>query len=396
MTTRKSSARSSEKRSSSAAGTAARKRGRPAWLLAAVLLLVVLLCIVQEGWPGSESSTPATDRELNLSDDEAVQVVFTTPWLVYPDVPAERTPPPHEQAIIADIDAARSSIDMATFEYNLTSIGDALVRAQRRGVAVRLALDRENLEDADEAFWAGELEQAGIPISWQNTDAFQHSKFIIIDRELVWTGSWNATINDTYRNNNNLLRFTVPDIVDNYAAEFGQMFEGYFGSQKESLAPNPVVVLDTMLIENYFSPQDGVQQHVLERLDDARESIRFMAFSYTSDPIADAMIAGHEAGLEVQGIYEKRNAGGSGSDFGRLEEAGIDVLEDGNCYTMHHKVIIIDDATVITGSYNFTRRAEDTNDENLLIIDSPELSSLFLQEFERIYEQARNPIRCGR
>jgi phosphatidylserine/phosphatidylglycerophosphate/cardiolipin synthase-like enzyme len=61
---------------------------------------------------------------------------------------------------------------------------------------------------------------------------------------------------------------------------------------------------------------------------------------------------------------------------------------------MHHKVIIIDDATVITGSYNFTRRAAHTNDENLLIIDSPALAAQFAAEFERVYRQARNPPRC--
>jgi phosphatidylserine/phosphatidylglycerophosphate/cardiolipin synthase-like enzyme len=56
---------------------------------------------------------------------------------------------------------------------------------------------------------------------------------------------------------------------------------------------------------------------------------------------------------------------------------------------MHHKVIIIDDETVILGSYNFSRSAEISNDENVLIIHDPAVASLFVEEFGRIYQQAR-------
>jgi phosphatidylserine/phosphatidylglycerophosphate/cardiolipin synthase-like enzyme len=56
---------------------------------------------------------------------------------------------------------------------------------------------------------------------------------------------------------------------------------------------------------------------------------------------------------------------------------------------MHHKVIILDDSTVITGSYNFSRNAEERNDENTLVIHSPEMARLYLEEFERVFEQAR-------
>jgi phosphatidylserine/phosphatidylglycerophosphate/cardiolipin synthase-like enzyme len=61
---------------------------------------------------------------------------------------------------------------------------------------------------------------------------------------------------------------------------------------------------------------------------------------------------------------------------------------------MHHKVIVIDERIVITGSYNFTSRAERRNDENLLIIDDPTLAAAYLAEFERVFEQANNPTRC--
>jgi phosphatidylserine/phosphatidylglycerophosphate/cardiolipin synthase-like enzyme len=327
-------------------------------------------------------------------DTGAIQVFFTTPSLVYPDVAKNRTPPPSERAIIADIDAAASSVDMATYEYNLTSVADALVRAKKRGVKVRLALDRENLDDPAMAKWAGTVQDAKIPVSWEGTDAFLHSKFIIVDAALVWTGSWNATNNDTYRNNNNQLRITVPAIVANYQAEFAQMAAGNFSTRKKPKTPNPRVSVGGVPVENYFAPKDGVSSHVVDWIDQASQSIDFLAFSFTSDDIGDAMIVRQQAGLPVRGVFENRNAEGIGSEYERLRKAKVSVLSDGNCYTMHHKVIIIDRRVVITGSYNFTARAEDANDENLLILDDPALAEAYLKEFERVYAQAQTPTRC--
>jgi phosphatidylserine/phosphatidylglycerophosphate/cardiolipin synthase-like enzyme len=172
------------------------------------------------------------------------------------------------------------------------------------------------------------------------------------------------------------------------------MFAGRFGISKRSATPYPWVQLGTARVEVYFSPEDGVAKHVLQRLKTAKRSIHFMAFSYTEDTISDAMIAQAKAGLVVPGVFETQNAGGSGADFNRLKQGGVDVLEDGNCYILHHKVIVIDERTVITGSYNFTGSAEKDNDENLVIVDDPNLARAYLDEFTRVYAQAQSPTRC--
>ena len=72
----------------------------------------------------------------------------------------------------------------------------------------------------------------------------------------------------------------------------------------------------------------------------------------------------------------------------------MDVLEESNCYILHHKVIVIDARTVLTGSYNFTGSAEKDNDENLVIVDDPNLARIYLDEFERVYAQAQAPAHC--
>jgi phosphatidylserine/phosphatidylglycerophosphate/cardiolipin synthase-like enzyme len=94
-------------------------------------------------------------------------------------------------------------------------------------------------------------------------------------------------------------------------------------------------------------------------------------------------------------VFERQNATGTGSEYAKLKGGGVNVLYDGNCYILHHKIIIIDDRTVITGSYNFTGSAERDNDENLVIIDDPAIARTYLDEFNRTYAQAQTPTRCG-
>ena len=191
-----------------------------------------------------------------------------------------------------------------------------------------------------------------------------------------------------------MLRFASRQVAADYTNEFEQLFEGRFGIGKSSATPFPHVRVGGAQVEVYFSPEDGVAKSVLQRLTAAKRSIHFMTFSYTSSAIADAMVAQAQAGMQVRGVFERQNAGGTGSAFNRLKQGGVDVLQDGNCYILHHKVIIVDERTVITGSYNFTNSAERDNDENLVIVDDPALARVYLDEFERVYAQAQAPTRC--
>jgi len=191
-----------------------------------------------------------------------------------------------------------------------------------------------------------------------------------------------------------MLRFASHQVAADYAREFQQLFDGRFGTGKSSATPYPRVRVGGTPVEVYFSPEDGVAKYVVQRLAAAKRSIHFMAFSYTSSTIADAMVAKVKEGLPVRGVFESQNVGGIGSAFRLLRQGGVDVLEDRNCYILHHKVIILDERTVISGSYNFTNSAEKDNDENLVIVDGPALARAYLEEFQRVYAQAQAPTRC--
>jgi phosphatidylserine/phosphatidylglycerophosphate/cardiolipin synthase-like enzyme len=141
-------------------------------------------------------------------------------------------------------------------------------------------------------------------------------------------------------------------------------------------------------LEVIFSPDDGAAARIEELIRGAEESVDFLAFSFTLDSLAEAALESSERGVMVRGVFEQEQAGNIGSQLLALREAGLDVRADGNPRNMHHKVIIIDGSIVITGSYNFSVSAEESNDENVLIIQDDGIAALFLIEFERVFALA--------
>lgn len=291
-----------------------------------------------------------------------------------------------EQAMIASIDAARLSVDVAIYSLSLREVGNALLRARDRGVAVRVVMESDNRERAVPQA----LIEGGLPILGDRREGLMHDKFVIIDRSEVWAGSLNFTNSGAYEDNNNLIHIRSVKIAENYMAEFEEMYtEDRFGADSGSMTPNPSVTVDGLQVETYFSPDDGVAARLVTLLQEAQESIYFLAYSFTSDDIAQAMRERESAGVTVMGVMDNEQAkSNQGTEYDLFIQSGLDVRLDGHKGLMHHKVIIIDRSIVITGSYNFTASAEDRNDENLVIFFSPEIAEFYLAEFERIFSTA--------
>ena len=110
-----------------------------------------------------------------------------------------------------------------------------------------------------------------------------------------------------------------------------------------------------------------------------------MAFVLTADPITQALLDADARDVQVSGVIERGQSNNMGSDYQALVDAGLNVLLDGNYKNMHHKVIIIDDQIVITGSYNFSRNAEERNDENILFLYNAEIADFYIEEFDKVF-----------
>jgi phosphatidylserine/phosphatidylglycerophosphate/cardiolipin synthase-like enzyme len=285
--------------------------------------------------------------------------------------------------LVAAIQDARLSVDAAIYDLNLWSVRDALLSAYRRGAAVRLVIESDNLDEPE----FQDLKAAGIPLLGDRREGLMHNKFVVIDRSQVWTGSMNFTTSDGYWNNNNLLQVRSTQLADDYTTEFNEMFQDdLFGPDIRANTPNPELNIEGVPIEVYFSPDDGVAEHLIDLIQSAEQSIYFMAFSFTSDSIAGAILERAQNGVTVAGVMEESQVeSNTGSEYDRFRQAGLDVRLDGNPRNMHHKVIILDGKTVVTGSYNFSNSAENVNDENLLVFHDPQIADQYVVEFERIF-----------
>jgi len=114
-----------------------------------------------------------------------------------------------------------------------------------------------------------------------------------------------------------------------------------------------------------------------------------MEFSFTSDKIGEVIIKKFKEEILVEGVFEKKGSDTEYSEYIKMKIEGIPVKLDANKYIMHHKIIIIDDYRIITGSFNVSKNANNRNDENIIIIDSLELASKYIEEFKRIYGGAK-------
>jgi phosphatidylserine/phosphatidylglycerophosphate/cardiolipin synthase-like enzyme len=141
-----------------------------------------------------------------------------------------------------------------------------------------------------------------------------------------------------------------------------------------------------------FSPKGGCSDAVVRELAEARESVRVMAFSFTHDPIVDALIAAHRRGVKVEIILDKDNEEQTYSDLPRVMSFGVPILIDDKHAIAHNKVILIDRRVIITGSYNFTAQAENGNAENLVILKHhPDLVAQYHRNFDEHKAHSRAP-----
>jgi phosphatidylserine/phosphatidylglycerophosphate/cardiolipin synthase-like enzyme len=296
-----------------------------------------------------------------------------------------------EAGLVSMIGKAREYFYGAFYEVSSPAVANALVDARKRGVEVRLVTDKSTARKRKKTI--ERYADAGIEVV-ENTsrrNGLMHNKFAVIDGAWLWTGSYNPTRNDSEKNNNNAIVIASKELAGIYRDEFMEMFEErIFGNRSErgpfaDLKKRYYVRIGDTDINAYFSPEDNVEQIILKRLQKAKSSIYFMAFSFTSARIGEMMIKKFKEGVAVYGIFERKGSKTGHCQYTKMKVEGLPVKIDHNRNLMHHKVIVIDGERVIMGSYNFSQNANRSNDENVLIIDNREIAREYLAEFKRLY-----------
>jgi phosphatidylserine/phosphatidylglycerophosphate/cardiolipin synthase-like enzyme len=130
-------------------------------------------------------------------------------------------------------------------------------------------------------------------------------------------------------------------------------------------------------IEIYFSPKGGCTDAIEAAIDAAQASILVQAYSFTSKPIAEALLRAHKRGVKTNVILDSDQETANYSEADFLIHEGIPTQIDAEHAIAHNKVMVIDDGAVITGSFNFTNAAENSNAENLLIIRDKDIAKTY-------------------
>jgi phosphatidylserine/phosphatidylglycerophosphate/cardiolipin synthase-like enzyme len=381
--------------------------------------------------------TPATIYHVRLGSSIGGDTTYTVDYIVstasqsssgamnvYFNYPVDTTLERGEKAqtvniaskLIERINAATYSIDVCLYSLSGTvgaDVADALIAAKNsRDVKMRVIGEADNSGTAP---W-GTLSSNSIPVIFDTYDAvnagagLMHNKFVIIDNrdttsdtdDWVWTGSWNATDPGNANDAQNAIEIQDKALANAYTAEFNEMWgsgtdtpnaaASRFGAHKLNNTPHYFVINGTP-VELYFSPSDGTNAQILKTFNNATHSVNFCIYSFTRNDLGNALIAKYSSGVKVRGVLDNKTD--AGEEYDTLAASGCDVhLKVNVTRYLHHKYAIIDagepgsEEYVITGSHNWSNSAENSNNENTLIINSRRIANLYLQEFSARYKDA--------
>lgn len=322
--------------------------------------------------------------------DSKIRVKFTNTYKgLYKDNERISRADPNnpDKVFVKLVSQAKKTLDIAIFDIEEENTCKALIKAKKRGVKVRIVTDSDSLNDkvkfSQPRQVIEDMKKAGIPIVDDQRSGLMHHKFAIIDDEIVLTGSLNLTVNALFRDNNNALKIVSKELAQSYKAEFERLFTEKIFGPNDHAVPYKTVNVAGAEISVYFSPKGGTSQATLDEIKKAKKSIKFMTFSLTDKEVLDTLIAKNKEGVHIEGIFDGCMIS-KYSLYYTLLKKEILVYIDGNQALLHNKVFIIDDSTIITGSYNFSKNAENNNNENTLIIKSPRLAVSYNEEFKKL------------
>ncbi|MEL6929823.1 MAG: phospholipase D-like domain-containing protein [Cyanobacteria bacterium J06600_6] len=411
-----------------------------------------------------------------LTQDKFIQVYFnhrqTEPQtFTDPYRNIERSGDDLETVIVDSITAAQSSIELAVQELNSPRIALALASRHLSGVEVKVILDNNysrswadlnsveadrlskrdrhkyeqflQLVDVDRNGKLSQteiaqrdtisiLQQAGIPIIDDRADGskgsgLMHHKFMVVDRQIVVTGSANFTLSGlvgdinnskTRGNVNHLLRIDNTQVASLFSAEFGYMWgnpalgiPNQFGLAKPWRSPQTISWQDTaMTIQFAPTSQKQPWSHstnglIAKTLNEANKSVDLALFVFSEQELANVLQQKYQSGIKIRGVFDSGFAyryysevldllgrfsyfrcqieDGNSPWVNPLDTVGTAYLNSGD--KLHHKFTVIDNKTIISGSQNWSQAANQINDEAVIIMRNLTVSQHFMREFERLY-----------
>ena len=313
------------------------------------------------------------------------------------------------------IDGAQASIDFAVMGFSHPDVVDAFVRAYQRGVEIQMVGDAGHLHNhgyQTMAAWH-------VPMRTGNAPHIMHDKFMIVDRRFIFASTANWTPTDLENNSNNFALIDSPAVAADFYDEHQQMWRGVYGHNKVEIDNGRSYTVGDTTVEVWFSPNEDSMGRILELVDAAQERISFTIFAFTKDQVGSSFIRKHQElvdkGLVAEGSREfgvsgmidqsQLHSNGQYHEVYRLLGAGVPMRLDGNDAgqqpgdyqagggRLHSKTMVIDpegdNPVVISGSFNWSASATQSNDEYLLVFHGRRVARQFVDYFEYLWRNGR-------
>lgn len=314
--------------------------------------------------------------------------------------------------VVNAVNASARSFDGAIFSITMKDIPDAIMSARARGVKVRLIIDESHVYPRMDT-QIKRLAQDGVEIrTLRGTRSYgvMHNKITIHDGELVTVGSYNWTFGATFSSHENTMTARHPIYVDGYKRYFKWMWSharplssgpapevpnGGYGAPPSD--PSPVMSLNGRPVPAYvFSPGGGAQEELARLIDACRTSLDAVTYTFSSKPLADAVIRARNRGVRVRFmIDEKRGAEAGLAKY--LLDNGVNIKFRGGRNdkgAMHSKYAIMDGEILQTGSFNWTVNASANSFENMIFVGDPGAVAAYQQNFDWLFSGAYTPTQA--
>lgn len=308
-----------------------------------------------------------------------------------------------DDSIIYYMDHAKYSMDIAIYNIdNVNNIITAINDAYLRGVAVRVICDSGVNDDYD-LINVGSGNKKKSPTGTTSSGEYygiMHDKFVVIDAvsanandPWVLGGSSNMTDQQVKIDHQNMIVIQDQSLARAYEIEFNEMWGGKFGPDKTNNTPHEFMI-GGKRVEQYFSPSDDVETHIIDQINKADHDLYFMIYTFTRFGISYAI----QDAVEDRGVF----AAGDYDETDAVDTTAISICRDvmGEAFRkhvgselLHHKYLIIDatcpaaDPIVLTGSHNWSSSANSRNDENTLIVHDSTIANVYYQEWRKRYQE---------
>lgn len=315
--------------------------------------------------------------------------------------------------IVEFIDKAkkRQKLMIAVQEIENREIVEAIIRARKKKVIIDIVIEQDYLlsnkipdnpfepsgKNEKNRFLYNAILRSGIDIKSDfNTNIF-HQKFMILGNSVL-TGSTNFTDTGVSKNLNHIVVIDDAEVANAYKHEFREIQKGRFGKMSIDREEKPrEAKVSGVRVKPLFAPDHAPEMEIMKQILKAKHRIDFAVFTFSkSSGIDDALIAASDRGVIVKGVLDRRQANQKWAATHPMAEAGVELKVAGNTGglgKLHHKLMVIDDSVTIFGSFNYTRPANRSNDENILIVGDKEEKEPMAIEIQRaIGKQCRKEI----